>query len=85
MNNNWSEGEIRIPAKDSSRYVDFKYQMKHFEEPSEFGIDGGRVSKLFLRETKSGEIACNYDRGWDIEPTSTEAETAYKILIMKYN
>lgn len=35
------------------------FQAKLYDEPSPFGIDGGRVSKLFI----SG--GANYDRGWD--------------------
>lgn len=74
----WSEGSIKV--KDSIIH----YWVKHFEEPSEdWGIDGGRISKLSLKQ--DGEWAANYDRGWDLKPTSEAAEIALAILMKEYN
>jgi hypothetical protein len=84
MNNNWSEGTIRIPT-DEGGYVDFHYEVKHFKGRSKFGIEGGRISKLFIRETKSSEVVCNYDRGWDIVPEGKESYKAYYVLKTEYN
>jgi hypothetical protein len=49
---------------------------RHFEalvfaEPSQYGIDGGRVSKLYLwtgPKKKGGEEAAVFERGWELEP-----------------
>jgi len=49
---------------------------KHFEtlvftEASQYGIDGGQVSKLYLWEgqkRKRGETLAVYERGWEQEP-----------------
>ena len=58
--------------------------MKHYEEPSEdYGIDGGRISKLMLK--RNGAIAYNYDRRLDIEPVDKNTETALAILMKEYN
>ncbi len=38
---------------------------KVYDEPSQFGIEGGRVSKLWIKNDLTG-IEVNYDRGWDI-------------------
>ncbi|EOV1115899.1 hypothetical protein ACOLYJ_002496 [Listeria monocytogenes] len=57
--------------------------VKHFEEPSEFGIDEGRISKLELRV--KGKIVANYDRGWDIQPTDEAVEKALKYVLATYN
>ena len=35
---------------------------------SEFGIGGGRVSKLEIVDAESGKVAASYDRGWDVRP-----------------
>ncbi|MDD2979151.1 MAG: hypothetical protein PHN80_04190 [Hespellia sp.] len=79
----WNEGTIGIPAADS-KYTAVHYWVKHFEEPSEeYGINGGKISKLMLKANE--EVICNYDRGWDIEPTCREAELALGILLQKYN
>lgn len=74
----WAEGIIK--AGNSI----FHYWVKHFEEPSEdYGIDGGRISKLMLK--RNGKIAYNYDRGADIEPDDQETEMALTILKKEYN
>ena len=56
--------------------------MLSFKEPSEYGIDEGRISKLWIR--KNGEILCNYDRGWDVQP-SDDIKKLYDKIIKKYN
>ena len=68
----WAEGSIKIENSI------FHYWVKHYEEPSEdYGIDGGRISKLMLK--RNGEIAYDYDRGPDIEPVDRETEMALAI------
>ena len=74
----WAEGSIKI--EDSI----FHYWVKHYEEPSgDYGIDGGRISKLMLK--RNGEITYNYDRGLDIDPVDEETEMALAILMTEYN
>lgn len=54
-----------------------------FDKPSEeYGIDGGRISKLEIR--KGNKVLCNYDRDWDMKPEA-EAEGFYNEIIKKYN
>ena len=57
--------------------------MKFYEEPSQFGIDGGKISKLMLK--RKGQIVCNYDRGWDIKPVDENTEIALQILLLEHN
>ena len=74
----WAEGSIKVGDNI------FHYWVKHYEEPSEdYGIDGGRISKLMLK--RNGEIAYNYDRGLYIEPVDQDTETALAILMKEYN
>lgn len=57
----------------------FECTAKVFAEGSDFGIDGGRVSKLGI--SKNNKTICNYDRGWDIEPrTKAGKEVLRKIV-----
>ena len=79
----WKQGAIGV--KDSNgRMVSVSYWVKHYEEPSEeYGISGGRISKLMLKQ--NGRVVYNYDRGKDIEPLTPEAEKALAILIHEYN
>jgi hypothetical protein len=77
----WSTGTILIPEVDGD--VAVRYEVKHYPEPSEFGIDDGRISKLCLRI--DGVIVANYDRGWDKEPEEEAAVLAFAALINRYN
>lgn len=80
----WSEGTIGLNAFSESKETRVAhYWVKHFEEGSEFGIDGGRISKLTIKI--DGRTVVNYDRGWDIEPETEEAQLAYMILLKQYN
>ena len=79
----WKEGTIGIPDKNGGYQV-VHYWIKHFEEPSEdYGINGGRISKLSLK--LNGEWIANYDRDWDIKPTCEAANLALCILLNEYN
>lgn len=73
----WREGTIIINKKD------YRYWVKHFDEGTHWGIDGGRISKLMIK--RSGETVCNYDRGWDIKPVDEDTEFALAILMKDYN
>ena len=73
----WREGGIKVGKSI------FHYWVKHYEEPSCYGIDGGRISKLMLKRNQ--EVVCNYDRGFDVEPADKETETALAILMKEYN
>lgn len=73
----WKEGTIKIQNSV------FHYWVKVYDEPSRFGIDGGRISKLMLK--RKGEIVCNYDRGWDIKPVDRDTESALQILLHSEN
>ena len=81
----WSEGTISIPdANVKAKTIICHYWVKHYEEPSEeYGINGGRISKLTLKI--NDKTVCNYDRGWDIHPTCKEAEMALCILLENHN
>lgn len=78
----WSEGTIGIP-KGKGGYTTVKYWCKYFDEPSGYGIEEGRISKLTLRQ--DGKEVYNYDRGLDIPPQTKEAEAALAILVKEYN
>ena len=62
----------------------YEYQAKVFEEPSEFGIENGRVSKLVLRLHRC-EVA-QYDRGWesDIVPTDPDVKATVDAIVRHY-
>ena len=69
----WKESSIKVGGEV------FHYWMKQYEEGSQWGIEGGRISKLMLK--RNGEIVCNYDRGWDVEPADENTRIATEHLI----
>lgn len=72
-----SKGELTLNGQA------VKFWVKHFEQPSEFGIDAGRISKLFIEI--NGILTCSYDRGWDVKPEDELAKEVLATLIAKYN
>ena len=56
----WKEGSIKVNGDI------FHYWMKQYDKGSEWGIDGGRISKLMLK--RDGKIVCNYDRSGTLSP-----------------
>ena len=61
----------------------FHYWLKVYDDGSQFGIDGGKVSKLMLK--RNGEIVANYDRGWDTKPADPDTQLAVDILLHSEN
>ena len=79
----WKQGAIGV-KDENGRMVSVSYWIKHYEEPSEeYGISGGRISKLMLKQ--DGRVVYNYARGEDVELQTPEAETALAILLHEYN
>ena len=73
----WKEGALKVNSSW------FHYWIKVFDEPSNFGINEGRISKLTLK--RKDQIVCNYDRGWDIRPVDEDTEMALQILLYSEN
>ena len=73
LNNFWKEGSLKVNGEI------FHFWMKQFDKGSEWGIDGGRISKLTLK--RDSKEVCNYDRGWDIEPEDENTQLALEILL----
>ena len=69
----WREGAMRVYDET------FHYWAKVYDEGSEYGIDGGRVSKLTMK--RDGKVVCNYDRGWDIKPVDENTKLAMDIVL----
>ena len=57
--------------------------MKVYKTGSEWGIDGGKVSKLMLK--RNGKVVYNYDRGEDVAPVDEETELAVQLLLHSEN
>ena len=76
---NWTTH--KITTENGKNY---RVDIKHYELPSdEYGIDGGRISKLSIQDTATREILANYDRGWDVQPAE-EIRPLYELVLHKY-
>ncbi len=73
----WQEGTVKV---GNSWY---RYWVRAYDEPSEYGIDGGRISKLTIK--RQDETVVNYDRGWDVEPADDGAKAALAIIRSEYD
>ena len=68
-------------------------EIKHFPEPSIFGIGGwGKISKLFLTCLPDDSSPFDfskclivYDRGWSNRPKTKAAKEIFNIVCEKYN
>lgn len=74
----WNKGSVKIENQI------FTYSAKVYGEPSEdYGIEGGKISKLEIRF--GGIPVARYDRGWDIEPETENAQLALLIILYDLN
>jgi hypothetical protein len=74
----WKKGSLKIGNQI------FTYCAKVYGEPSEdYGIEGGKVSKLEIRF--SDYPVARYDRGWDIEPETENAQLAVLAILHSFN
>jgi|GEM_PF-3939515 len=53
---------------------DYSFHAKVFAQPSKFGIDEGKISKLDLR--KDGQKVASFDRGWSEKPKTVQDQDA---------
>jgi len=76
---NWSKGKVVLPDGEA-----FRFEMKHFADPSQYGIDEGRISKLYVWTGVMTEGFC-YDRGWDVRPRTAAHKAVLAALVEKFN
>ena len=60
MSRLWHEGTIGIPKEGHNRIA--HYWVKSYARKSQYGIEGGKISKLLIRI--GGDTVADYDRGW---------------------
>ena len=79
----FKEGTIGLLTKEHKGVA--HYWAKVYDEPSEYGIDNGRISKLMIKV--DGKTTLAYDRGWDLEPDENDELTmaAFSIIMHDYN
>ena len=78
---NWSFGTIRKPGGGEI----LCFQMKHFDEPSQYGIDAGRISKLCVRRDGESKDLIAYERGWLVKPRTAAHRAVLAALKERFN
>ncbi len=78
-NGQWKDGRLQIQGGV------FHFWIKFYDESSGFGINGGRISKLTIKNERNGKEVVNYDRGWDIEPSTKSAQAALDWVLRNFN
>ena len=73
----WAHGIITVNEKT------MVYAIKHFDKASDYGINGGRISKIMIQQNDA--VLYSYDRGEDLAPRNDEARKALEQLIERYN
>lgn len=73
----WLNGNLTVDG------IEYEYWIKVYEEPSSFGINNGRISKLSLYRGKV-EVA-SYDRGWDRRAKDPTDKKALKQILNDKN
>lgn len=72
------KGQVKKAAQGMGAWIigthaDHIIQIKRFDEPSEgYGLNGGRISKLFIKDKNNDQVLVNFDRGWDEKPNTPE-------------
>ena len=52
---------------------------EHADYP-DYELEDSRISKLFIKRIADKQIVCNFDRGWDIRPTTKLATVIVDFL-----
>ena len=61
----------------------FEYEAKVYDKPSQFGINEGRISKLFIYDSDDNVLAA-YDRGWVKNPVNDIVRKAVDAICELY-
>lgn len=77
---NWVSGMVKLANGRT-----FRYNLLVFTEPSKHGIDGGRISKLWVATAARLTMVVNFDRGWDVKPATSDHKAVYAALLKRYN
>jgi len=58
-----------------------RFQAKVYDEGSEFGINGARVSKLWVCNEAQRQIVMYYERGWEVKPKTAAGRRLLEALL----
>lgn len=64
----------------------YAVDMQWFDEPSQWGIGNGRISRLLVTsDDEDGKWVIHYDRGWDVRPKDAETRAILKAILQEFD
>lgn len=63
----------------------YRVSVKAYDEGSIYGINGGRVSKLFVVDKRTEAVVASYDRGWDVMPVDQETSAVVDLVVNAFS
>ena len=73
----WTETAIHYNGKE------YRCSVKHFDEPSGYGYNGGRASKIWIQ--RNGTEVFSFDRGNDVPCADKDTKAVLQMLLDKFN
>ena len=77
----WIEGTIEVQNVCQYGSRSYRFNAKVYGLPSNNGIDGGCISKLYVNDVNTNTEVIGYDRGWYLEPTCPHEYAALNALL----
>lgn len=79
----WVSGYITVRSADYLYVSRYDFEAKVYYEPSDNGINGGRISKLFVKDADPDMVfeVIGYDREWYLEPQRPQDEAALGAIL----
>lgn len=74
-NDVWILGDVVVDG------ITYEINAKVFLEGSNYGIDNGPVSILWVKDNKNKKVVINYSRGWDIKPADEYYEAMCDMIV----
>ena len=77
----WVEGNIVVQNEDYQWLSGYSFSAKVYDTPSRYGINNGRISKLYVRDVSTITEVIGYDRGWYCEPQHPQEKAVLGALL----
>ena len=77
----WVEGNAVVQSEDYEYLNGYSFSAKVYDTPSTFGINKGRISKLYVRDVSTNTEVIGYDWEWYCEPQYPQEKAVLEALL----
>ena len=83
----WIVGRIVVQSVCHQYSSCYEFEAKVYDVPSKYGIEGGSISKLCVKDVNSDTATevIGYDRGWYLKPQCLQDHAALKAILMIFD